>query len=556
MKNRILSIFCFVIIVTIFSGCSTDPNEKANELYVEASQIMQNIKIEAKSYSEAVALYHKAGNIIDQISTQYPSSNLAVSLMSGQTRISGLTLSEFEVLEGFLEPLAEAEKTPLSCALLVVETIEDADDKAEALAKIAVKFAEVGQKEKATQILSQALKTAKTIEDKDKTKPGLDIAESYAKIGQTDKAFQVLRLYYSKNNAFEISGVLREIAVSYAKSGQKEEATKTFSRSVEVAKQIQDPYKIRFKSLALWLIASSYAEAGYFVQAIETAKIIKNKSEKSRALYFVFNYAEANQLPQALEIIKSMKIGLWKARALYTTAVKYAETGQNEKASKILNQALEITRSMGGGLRRKAMVLSEIAVKFAEVGQREKAAQILSQALETARTIKDGDDKAEAFLDIAGGYAKIGLFNQALETAKTIEDADDKAEALLRIAGSYAKIGKKKMAAQILSQAFETTKAMKRSKNKFYTLCEIAESYAKAGQNEKSAQILSQEVEMLAMILKQKPDVYFYADFRSILIDVALQYAKIGHQPNEAALGYLREIVQVVRPINTTLIWQ
>jgi len=93
MKNRILSIFCFIITVAIFSGCSTDPNEKANELYVEASQIMQSVKAEAGSYSEALESYNNARKILERIVSKYASSNVAVRLISGQTRISGLTLS-------------------------------------------------------------------------------------------------------------------------------------------------------------------------------------------------------------------------------------------------------------------------------------------------------------------------------------------------------------------------------------------------------------------------------------------------------------------------------
>jgi len=115
MKNRILSIFCFVIIITFLSGCSTDPNEKANELYVEASQVMHNVTVEAKSYSEAIILYHKARGLINEISKRYPSSNLAVSLMSGQTEISGLTRSEFEGIEALLNHLEKPFVLCITC---------------------------------------------------------------------------------------------------------------------------------------------------------------------------------------------------------------------------------------------------------------------------------------------------------------------------------------------------------------------------------------------------------------------------------------------------------
>ena len=145
MKKHNLTIFCFITIVSVFSGCSTDPNEKANELYVEASQLMQSAKVEARSYFEALELYSNARKNLERISSKYASSNVAVRLMSGQTKISGFTLSEFEELEGFLKPLVEAEKKPLTCALLVAKTIKDKSSKASALAGIGCKYAEAGQ---------------------------------------------------------------------------------------------------------------------------------------------------------------------------------------------------------------------------------------------------------------------------------------------------------------------------------------------------------------------------------------------------------------------------
>jgi len=98
----------------------------------------------------------------------------------------------------------------------------------------------------------------------------------------------------------------------------------------------------------------------------------------------------------------------------------------------------------------KSSALADIAGKYAETGQKEKATQILSQALETAKTIEDANDKSRALADIAGEYAKAGqkekanqILSQALETAKTIGDADDKSRALADIAGKYANAGKK-----------------------------------------------------------------------------------------------------------------
>ena len=227
MKNRILSIFCFIIFLSVFSGCSTDPNEKANALYVEASQIMQTVKVEAKSYSEALESYNNAREKIVLIYSKYDSSNVAVNLMSGQTRISGLTLSEFKELEGVLTPLAEAEKSPLFCALLIAKTIKHEFWKAAALAEIAGIYAKAGQKEKAAELLSQALETIQTTQ--------------------------------TTNDEFQKARLLAEVAGSYAKAGQKVKAAELLSQALETTKTIEDEF---MKIVALAQILGRYAEAG------------------------------------------------------------------------------------------------------------------------------------------------------------------------------------------------------------------------------------------------------------------------------------------------------
>ena len=123
MKEYILSVVCLIGIISFFSGCSTDPNEKANELYVEASQLMQSAKT-VESYSEAFEIYNSALKNIQRIMSKYSTSTLAVQLVSGETKIEGLALSEFQKLEGHLKRLAEAEQNLLSCALFIAKTIE------------------------------------------------------------------------------------------------------------------------------------------------------------------------------------------------------------------------------------------------------------------------------------------------------------------------------------------------------------------------------------------------------------------------------------------------
>ena len=121
MKMRTVFPIFLIGILYFFSGSSTDPNAKANELYVEASRLFESVKAERGSYSRALDFYKKAKENIERILSKYASSNVDVNLVSGQTKLSSLTLNEFRKPEISLGQLAEAEKKPLFCALLVAK---------------------------------------------------------------------------------------------------------------------------------------------------------------------------------------------------------------------------------------------------------------------------------------------------------------------------------------------------------------------------------------------------------------------------------------------------
>jgi hypothetical protein len=159
--------------------------------------------------------------------------------------------------------------------------IEDGWPKTRALVGIAGKHTEAGLTEKATQVLSQALQTAKKIEDGSMKSDELAaIAEQYAGAGQTEKAAQVL--LKALEAAMTIEGLRRplrsptlvEIAIQFAKAEQ-------FIHALETAKNIDDESA---KSRTIARIAIEFAEAGQFVQALATTMILKDEGDKSRTL--------------------------------------------------------------------------------------------------------------------------------------------------------------------------------------------------------------------------------------------------------------------------------
>ena len=255
MRKHLLTTIALIYLL-LLTGCFSDPNKKANELYVQATATMKNISTETKSYSKVYEYYKSAREDIERILSKYPSSNLAVNLSSGETRISNFELREFRGLERSLRQLAAAEQNPFSCALLVAKTIESEYLKASALTYFAGKYAEAGQKEKSTQLLSQALETAKTIESEYLKASALAyIAGKYAEAREFTQALETAKTIKDVDDKAD---ALADIAGKYAEAGQKEKSTQLLSQALETTKTIK---VVVDKAFALADIAGKYAEA-------------------------------------------------------------------------------------------------------------------------------------------------------------------------------------------------------------------------------------------------------------------------------------------------------
>jgi hypothetical protein len=80
---------------------------------------------EKTSYSEAYTLYQGALAKAEALTEQYPSSALGQKLAAGEVKIGPYSLDELtETIIPQAKLRAEAEESPLACALLVAGTVE------------------------------------------------------------------------------------------------------------------------------------------------------------------------------------------------------------------------------------------------------------------------------------------------------------------------------------------------------------------------------------------------------------------------------------------------
>ena len=562
--------FSYLFIVTLFLwGCAGDPNEKANKLYVEASmaasKFLSNNSGQDSNYSMVYDSYVDVKDKLELILSKYPSSDIAVGLMSEKIKVSDLTLRQFLNNEDILREIKKAEQSPFSCAMLISDTIEDAKDKARILFGIAKIYAAAGYEEKVTHLFSKAFDIASTISDistYEKCSALVNIAKVYAEHDNFEQAIALAETIDIKRGKSE---VFLFTAKMHIKAGQKVKAAQLLSKAFESAK-----ISVKYKSYTLRDIAETYIEVGLLDQALEVANSIDYPSNKWESLepgktqilldiadgYSVDGQKEKalNVLYQVDETFKRRGFKNANANLFADLAGSYVKAEQKKYASNLLSIALEINNE-DYNLYSKARILGGIATQYAKIGQEEKASQLLSQALEVSESIDKDGTSSEAMCYIICEYVEVAQKEKAVKLLfQLLERTDINLSCLSRVAGKFADLGQMDQAAAIslkskfeftwgaeyinllgkfvdtgrMDQAFEIIMQNGGSR-KSSVLVEFVDKYAGIGENNQTKNLLSKIFEATKTIEKS-------IDRCDALYEISQLYAKAGQKEQAAQL--------------------
>jgi tetratricopeptide (TPR) repeat protein len=345
-------------------------------------------------------------------------------------------------------------------AVELADGVTDPDEKARTMARLAVMtFSATAQRDKALQILSDAVRIAKTIQQPDDMNETLGlIANTFVEADLNDEA---LMLVNETGDVATISGTSVRIAAAYLKKGRTNEALAILRDTRSLANQITNVLE---SSWVLEKIALQYIEAGRYVEALEAANAIDVRS---------------NRIEPAQR----------KAYVLVDVANKYVTSGQPELASQVLSQAFQTARAIGevqDGALWSNQALEAVASKYAELEEYEQAFAAL-QAIE----IRPPNPHVSAHLKSVG-LAKLAntcvntnkdfatsALSEALQTTNVIGDNQYcLLSSLARIAASYALLDKT-VSYQVLSQLVELSVY---DDIKPLTLVEVVKNYADVGQ--------------------------------------------------------------------------
>ena len=441
-----------------------------------------------------------------------------------------------------------------------------------------------------------------------KTRALAQIGNYYATLGQVSQARSVLsqavRSAASIQGAQFKTSVLTPIAQGYVAARQPDTAEKILSQSLQEAQRIESPLPFR-KADALQQIAVTYAKAGNYDRAIPIAQSIANTDYsvyyKAQALAGIASeYVQDGQLEPALQIAQTINAADTKAKAMAAIAAGYANKKQPEKASQVFSQALAVAQAADNpniskpGLLAdvaleyakagqldaplavvqkledafiKAKSLAAIALLYSQAGQQQQANQLLSQAIESVNEIKEDYQKSEVRQEIIRNSIEAGQPDYALLVAQTIPDEFARSETLQQVAFQAVEKGQNEFALKIVqaidkkfvdyrnsvlqriaigyAKAGEYDKALQIAADTTYndrvrTLAAIATEYSKAGQPKRAAEIFSQSLQAANAL--ESPDSNAQGKAA-----VALEYAKAGQQ--KRATEILSQALQVAQTI-------
>lgn len=238
-----------IFTLTMIIGCSESsslevkkthlsPELQANELFVQASLSARNMIASSTNYTDMFNEHKKITLQLNSILSDFHSTEMAVNLLSGQAKIIGYTLDEFNAKREHLAFLSSAEQVPLLSAVLLSEYGVAPQDRS-LLYRITVDtFLNSGNNEKALIYLSRMEESTSLVNDSYfKSYYYTALAERYEKLNKPLKETQMCdlalkALLHGEESIF--SGQYERIATIHSQAGRLDSALEVAKKAYEV----------------------------------------------------------------------------------------------------------------------------------------------------------------------------------------------------------------------------------------------------------------------------------------------------------------------------------
>jgi len=423
------------------------------------------------------------------------------SLLAYAVRVARSDDNAFYVLGEIAVRYAEVGQ--FNRALQLANSIDDEAERDVAKAKIATRLRISGDTQRASEILASIQLFTESNGAKfprHKTYILGRIVEELAACGAFERVFELARI---NDDAYLIRTALDAVLNNFVPDENERGDLHVLSEVIRLSARINNGED----RTVLTKVAEKYAQAGEYGKALRLAASLTDHGEE------VFNFhrdsaienialllAKRGEFTRAIKLAESID-DYFKFTALTQIAKEQITQGRNDQAIKLLAKVTppflaepyeELDFDDAGfGAER----LAEAAVAYAAAGKREKAEELLAIALKRAKRVRKFTERDTALRSVAVSYAEAGMFEQAADAAQpvnftylSIMPLADVAVVLLR--------QKRNSEVQQVVKMIRDASIEDGPESKADSLVEIAGEYLTLGDTEPAAEILSAAFEI------------------------------------------------------------
>ncbi|MBU1105500.1 MAG: hypothetical protein KKB51_02435 [Candidatus Riflebacteria bacterium] len=432
---------------------------QAYNLYCKAQ------KAEKDDYIRALNLYRQAISLIDSILERFPSSALALKIAQRKFRLG---LSTYAKINKKIDKLRQSAWRQEMLEILhdCARNIKQIEICCEKLADLAKLFMLNNQKERALVIVSEAADLADRIENPEMRSRILSsIALKYADIGEFERALTLSAYFPERMDQIRLFTGLGQV---YYETKLRDRARQLFISAIDLLEQTVEPeirmtgiawtaYKLAESCEYHWAfeVAESIQDpetrlaimhqivehlvvSGKYVNIVEISKKIENPEIRAElAVSLVMKHASEGFFSQAREAADSIFMPILKARAFLAIASEYKDRSVWQIACDLVDDAIKLVDAIPA-VPEKILVLTQSATVLLKFNQESRIKELLQRALNLVITFKTVQHSSEFVSFLLKKCLELGQVELANDLLEQITDVSVRNLAVVEIAARHA----------------------------------------------------------------------------------------------------------------------
>ena len=296
----------------------------------------------------------------------------------------------------------------LNLAFDETEEVEPPNERAAALAELAVRFQEFGSDEKSAQVLLLAMEVAETADEDFQDAAFSQIAAGHARLKQYDSAVSVTEKI---DSVYLAASTLVELAIiEHEDESRHDDAVLLLSDAYDLIVE-DEPHSQRDEAQHNYLLARigvTYALFDELDRAIKASFAINELDMRFRALSDVaMQFVQVEKPDDALTMARKIEDESICTGTLIKIARVLITTGSKDQGLGVLTEASRLFEKLERPFD-KSQLAASLAIAYAEDDDSDRIGPTIKQALEFARLIADPSAKTAALLTIADACGKTG----------------------------------------------------------------------------------------------------------------------------------------------------